>query len=586
MSEEPFSTTQKQSAVVELAQTKPALRNLVRNRLTTKYLWWSLLVALIPLLGFASLYDSYFSSLVTRITQEQLATRMAATQNEFRVFIRERTYELEALADQLDNPQFYQLNGREYLSPELESLLRLQVDASSVYAVAFFSESGELAWTFPEAQSIATTQNSFPFEDLELIGPTDYTTNRPASVVLRKTKFNSQQGKGSIGLVLRFNSLTEIMRNLDHSSTYRVLLQIAQGKAYDVVGQPVNINHKSTQQVALLAGWSLHVIQDQQWVISPAERMRYWLIFLMVCTIGGLFWLHMSISRRLNRQVETLIESVEQVAQGNLETPVTHVKGIEMRRLTLAIERMRLQLKSFIRSTLDIERRATLGQLSAGLAHDIRNPLTTIRTTVDALARREKDPENKEMMGIVEEEIDRVNEVLENLLNFARPREPQASAIDGLDLLNSIAVLVGASARNQGVSISVNRTVDNIGQEQGKLVLWADEGHLRQVLMNLVLNALEAMSLTGSHIELQVWRVKREIALQVKDNGHGMSAQTQAHILEPFYTTKAAGTGLGLAICGTLIESNGGRMDIQSQINIGTTVTVFMPMSVNRKGKL
>ncbi|WP_417225679.1 ATP-binding protein [Amphritea sp.] len=544
-----------------------------KNRLATKYLWLSLLVALVPLVGFAGLYDAYFSQLVTRLTEEQLSTPIAAKQNEFRVFLRERKFELQALADQFDNPEFYTLDGRHSISAELEGLLRLQVDTGSVYGVVFFDPQGRVAWTFPEEQRVmqASLKHVNKFEDVELVGPSAYSIERPSAVILRQPSNADRQTKnqGSIGLMLRFNSLTEVFRGLGQGSSVRVLLQAGNHQVYDVVGQPVSITHRSTQQRTLLPGWILHVIEDPELVMTPMEGMRYWLLLLMACTVAGLLWLHMSISRRLNRQVESLIDSVEKVARGNLETPVTIVKGVEMQRLTQAIERMRLQLKAFIRSTLAIERQATLGQLAAGLAHDIRNPLTTIRTTIAALSRREKDPENQEMMALVEEEIDRVNDVLENLLNFARPRDPLASRIDTAELLNSIVILVGASARNQGIQLTVDCP-------EG-LAVWADEGHIRQVLMNLIINALEAMSVKGSAIQLRALRLANEVALSVSDDGQGMPEEIQAHIMEPFYTTKPAGTGLGLAICATLAKSNGGRMTIESLDTSGTTVTVFLP---------
>ncbi|MEH6823774.1 MAG: ATP-binding protein [Motiliproteus sp.] len=545
----------------------------VANRLATKYLWLSLLVALVPLVGFASLYDAYFSQLVTRLTEEQLATRMAATQNEFRVFIRERKFELEALADQFDNTDLFTPAGRQTISPELESLLRLQVDARSVYGVVFYDHQGRIAWTFPEEQQTdpSSVTRSYDFEGAQLVGPFPYSIERPAGIILRQhfmPNTHSEQS-GDIGLIIRFNSLTEILRGLDQSSTFRVFLQAGDGNTYDVLGQPVNISDAPTQQLDLLPGWSLHVIQNPNLVMSSVERMRYWLILLMACTVAGLLWLHMSVSRRLNRQVESLIHSVEKVAQGDLDTPVSAVQGAEMHRLTQAIERMRLQLKTFIRATLKIERQATLGQLAAGLAHDIRNPLTTIRTTIVALSRREPDPENREMMAVIEEEIDRVNDVLEHLLNFARPREPHAKRVDAAKLLSSISALVGASARNQSIELKI--------QCQNSLLLWADEGHLRQVLMNLILNALQAMSVKGRTISLQAMRHNDEIALSVTDDGQGMSAEIQTHIMEPFFTTKPAGTGLGLATCATLVKSNDGRMIIDSTEGKGTRVTLFLP---------
>lgn len=549
------------------------------NSLTAKYLWFSLFLALVPLIGFASLYDSYFSQLVTRLTEEQLATRMAATQNEFRVFLRERKFELEALADQFDNPEFFTERGRQEISSELEVLLRLQVDAVSVYGVVFYDNQGRIAWTFPKEIEAAAPfpTNMADFEGAELMGPTPYSIEHPSWVILRQSIL-SKTNKNRIGLVIRFNSLAETLRGLDQGNIFRVFLRAGDGNTYDVVGQPVKITKTSTQQSTLLPNWSLHVIQTPNSVMSSVERMRYWLILLVGGTVASLLWLHMSISRRLNRQVESLIQSVEKVALGDLDTPVTTAQGSEIRRLTFAIERMRLQLKTFIRSTLKIERQATLGQLAAGLAHEIRNPLTTIRTTVVALSRRESIPEHKEMMNVITEDIDRVNEVLEHLLNFARPRDPQATQVDALSLLNSISILGGASARNQGIKLTI--------ESARGLQLWVDEGHVRQILMNLIINALQAMSVRGSTICLQAIKHENEIELSVTDDGQGMSEAIKAHIMEPFFTTKPAGTGLGLATCNTLVNSNGGRMSIDSVENEGTRVCLFFPVTPSIKSNV
>jgi len=577
------------SAASTTIKTLPRQR--LNNRLATKYLWLSLLVALVPLMGFAGLYDAYFSQLVTRLTEEQLATRIAATQNEFRVFIRERKFELEALADQLDNPALFSRNGRTHLSAELESVLHLQVDARSVYGVVFFDPQGRIAWTFPEQQQMNATSlaSIYDFEEAELIGPTPYSIERPARVILRKAVSQSSAqhnnhntpnpasidsttpSAAGIGLMVRFNSLTEILRDLNQISALQVFLQAGDGNIYDVVGQPVNLAQTLTQQRPLLPGWALHVVQNNALAMPPAERMRYWLITLMAGTVAGLLWLHMSISRRLNQQVESVINSVEQVARGNLDTPISTVQGTEMYRLTDAVERMRLQLKTVIRSTVEIERQATLGQLAAGLAHDIRNPLTTIRTTVVALARREKDPENKDMMRLVEEEINRVNNVLEHLLNFARPREPHASAINVQTLLNSITTLVSASARQQHITLQT--------QCDDTLMFWVDEGHIRQVLMNITLNALEAMSVRGHTITLSAEGKGNTTIVRIIDDGPGIPEAIQTQVMEPFFTTKSAGTGLGLAICATLIKSNSGTLAIDSTEHKGTTLSITLPAS-------
>lgn len=183
------------------------------------------------------------------------------------------------------------------------------------------------------------------------------------------------------------------------------------------------------------------------------------------------------------------MQGVEQLAAGDLESPIRQSASHEMRRLTQAIERMRHQLKQVIRSTLEIDRQASLGQVAAGLAHDIRNPLTTMQTTLQALARREGKAEHRQMLLMLTEEIDRVNEVISNLLDFARPREPQRECLALPALFEGIGALVNASARRQNISLQIDCPPT--------MTLYADAGHLRQILMNLLLNALQAMPTAG-----------------------------------------------------------------------------------------
>jgi len=552
--------------------------------LTSQYLWLSLLVALIPLLSFAALYDSYFSQLVARITDGRIATQLAATRNEFRSYLRERQYELEALTDQFDNPNIFTPEGYSSLPPELKSLLRLQLDDQALYGIAFFDSQQNLLWSFPDqvlSQTDYLAMQQYPattFEETELIGPSVHSWNRPPALLMRRTITLGSQASPdetpSIALVLRFNSLATIPDRLQLSGIYKTLLHSPDGRSYDIVGQPVT-PIRAYSQHELTSGWSLQLMHNSDLVEPPSARMRYWLITLVAGTAASLMLLHWFLSRRLKRQVDTLVQNVEQVAHGDLETPVQQLNTAEMGRLTLAIERMRRQLKKIINSTVDMERQASLGQLAAGLAHDIRNPLTTICTTIQTLARRERNGTHREMLEMVEEEIERVNDVIENLLNFARPRPPQAEPLIAREVYESLAVLVSASARRQQVSLEIQCDAD--------ICFYADSGHIRQILMNLILNALQGMQLTGGRILLSARESHGQTILVIMDNGPGIPPDILPHITEPFFTTKETGTGLGLAICQVLAASNNASLNIHSQLNQGTRVELVCPTNTNWK---
>lgn len=551
--------------------------------LSSQYLWLSLVVALVPLLSFTALYDSYFAQLVNRITDGRLATHLAATRNEFRTYLRERQYALEALSDQFDRSDIFTHQGYQTLSPELKSLLRLQLDDQTVYGIAFFDARDNLLWSFP-AQALTQTRYQqmqrspvSRFEAVDLIGPGEHSWNAPPAVLMRKkvtfSSLTPAANAPSIALILRFNTLAGIPRNLQLGGVYKTLLRTPDGNSYDTVGQPISPSGRFSQH-ELIPGWALKLVQNAELIEPPSARMRYWLIALVAGTAVSLLLLHWYLSRRLKRQVDILVQSVEQVANGDLETPVKQLNSAEVGRLTLAIERMREQLKQVISSTVDMERQASLGQLAAGLAHDIRNPLTTIRTTIQALVRRERNPMHRDMLEMVEEEIERVNEVITNLLNFARPRPPQAELIRVGELYEGLVALVNASARRQQVTLGM--TCD------AKLCIHADAGHMRQILMNLILNALQSMQASGGHIQLIADEDKGDILLTVTDNGPGIPSALLPRITEPFFTTRETGTGLGLAICQVLAASNDATLHISSRVDRGTSVELRCPTPENR----
>lgn len=564
-------------------------------RMSTRYLWLSLVAALVPLLSFAALYDGYFSQLVTRITDERLATRMAATENEFSVYLKERQYELATLADQFDDPRIFTPGGAAYLPRELRDLLTLQAEHQTLYGIAFFDAQQNLVWTFPEDalnKERYTRIRDMPvsrFDNVELIGPEPHSWSRPPALLMRgdvQTSTLEQETRSpSIALILRFNTLTAIPRTLQVGGVFKPLISVPDGRTYDIVGQPVDSAQKIISRYQMAPGWTLQLVQNRELVEPPSAQMRYWLILLVIGTAAALLIIHLAISRRLKRQVDTLVHSVEQVAAGDLESPIAQVSSDEMSRLTQSIERMRHQLKQVIRSTLEIERQASLGQVAAGLAHDIRNPLTTMHTTLQALVRREPNPEHREMLLMLDEEIDRVNDVIGNLLNFARPRDPQRELVALPELFDSLTALVNASARRQNVFIDIDCP-------EG-LSVYADAGQLRQILMNLTLNALQAMR-GGGRITYSASQTDKDTALYVSDNGPGMPEEILSRATEPFFTTKETGTGLGLAICQTLAVRNGAQLSIETatgnsdsskEITAGTRVTLRFPHYDNEQIK-
>ncbi len=219
---------------------------------------------------------------------------------------------------------------------------------------------------------------------------------------------------------------------------------------------------------------------------------------------------------------------------------------------------------------------ASLGQLAAGLAHEIKNPLAGIQGALEILKQdvAEEDP-NSELYGEMLGELNRVNQTLQTLLQSARPAPARLAVTDLRQVLEDIRLLLEPGLRRQKVSL-----VSELGKED--LVAKVDEPKLRQVLINLIQNAAESME-HGGEITLRASAFTENggVILAVQDNGPGISEANQRRIFDPFFTTKFGGTGLGLAISRSIVEQHGGTLQVQSEPGEGTTFYILLPGSLS-----
>lgn len=236
-------------------------------------------------------------------------------------------------------------------------------------------------------------------------------------------------------------------------------------------------------------------------------------------------------------------------------------------RLAQAYEELRDTSESLRRA----ERLAALGQLSAGIAHEIRNPLGSIKGAVEILtADLPPGHPKEEFARIVRQEIRRISRLIEDFLRFARPPEPRVSRVKVAELVASAVRLIEGQAAKQGILIE---------QRIETFELAADEDQLRQVVLNLCMNALEAMTEGGRlRIEGRLGEDPDWYLLRVADTGAGLARGEWEHIFDPFYTTKPHGTGLGLSICHQLVRNHGGELNVEENPGEGLAFVVRLPL--------
>lgn len=225
------------------------------------------------------------------------------------------------------------------------------------------------------------------------------------------------------------------------------------------------------------------------------------------------------------------------------------------------------------------DRMATLGELAAGAAHEIRNPLTSIRSTIQYLQNRIDDQEDKSLAEGLILEVDRINDIIQDMLSFAKPEELKIEETDLNDLISQILRMVENSAKSRGIEISMDYQSRND-------TIYVDRNLIKQAIINILMNSIQAIESPDGKIQIVVREIDQEkhlsgldsvFLVEIRDNGPGIPENLLDKIFDPFYTTKQEGTGLGLSITYSIIHRHGGEIEIQSELGKGTISKVKLP---------
>ena len=230
------------------------------------------------------------------------------------------------------------------------------------------------------------------------------------------------------------------------------------------------------------------------------------------------------------------------------------------------------EVRSLEREIERSQRLASVGRLAAGVAHEIRNPLSSIKGFATYFRERYRDiPEDKKTAEIMIQEVERLNRVIGQLLEFARPVAIQKRPTAIQTLIRHSLKMIEKDAREKRIRINAD-----IPRNLGEISIDADR--VNQVLLNLYLNAIEAMDSEGTlTVDIKQDNASKTLTIAVTDTGKGIERPDLDHIFDPYFTTKQTGTGLGLAIVHKIIESHGGEVRVESEPGAGTRVFIVLP---------
>jgi two-component system NtrC family sensor kinase len=304
---------------------------------------------------------------------------------------------------------------------------------------------------------------------------------------------------------------------------------------------------------------------------------RVALIALISIVLAGI--IAVPIARLITRPITALVEANRQLAQGDMTVRVQPYGTGELAELGHSFNKLAENLESTQRELLHKERLASMGQLAAGVAHEINNPLGTILLFSEMLYKEagEGDPRRDDLRMIVNE-TNRCKVIVADLLNFARQQEVLAQEVDVNALIERVVEVVSLQPIFERVELVYYLDPD-------LPIIQADPAQLEQVFVNLINNAAEAMNGVGA-ITLSTRQVNPSyIEIQVTDTGCGIPEENLGRIFTPFFTTKVPGkgTGLGLSIVYGIIKMHSGQITVHSEVGQGATFTLTLPVKTQKR---
>ena len=332
--------------------------------------------------------------------------------------------------------------------------------------------------------------------------------------------------------------------------------------------------------------WSLAVtiptVAYRKEAMAIRDRVIQAVVLTLVFAVAGVTIL----GYYLFRPVRRLVEATKRIAAGDLTHEIAIQSSDELGDLTQSFNRMVKNLARTQAELVHSEKLISLGRLSAGVAHEIRNPLNAMKGGIVHLKRRRpEDPLVQEYTKLVSEEIDRLSMFVTDFLYFSRESKPNPVPTDINRLIQSTRQLFEERAKENDIRFH-NQLAENLP------LLSVDPHQIEQVLVNIVINAMDALP-DGGDITFTTRLIKkpglaengtaRLFRLTVMDNGIGIPAASLQNVFDPFFSTKEDGTGLGLPLSLGIVENHGGRIRISSQEGIGTSVIIEWPADTDPK---
>jgi signal transduction histidine kinase len=316
-------------------------------------------------------------------------------------------------------------------------------------------------------------------------------------------------------------------------------------------------------------GWGLIAEMDAAEAFAPLARLRRDAILVAILTMAGVLVVVALISRSIAKPIQELAAASLEVSRGKLDSSVAIRLHDELGELGERFNGMVQSLRESQRQLVQSERLAAIGELAASVVHEIRNPLSAVKMNLQILESKcATDPVIAEHFRLARTQTERLESMLSELLDYSKPVTLHRRAIPVADLLRDALQHFEGGLHNISVEKHLSDSLPPVN---------VDPGRIAQVLLNLLLNAQQAMH-EGGRITISAEQSENTVRLAVADTGPGIARENLPRVFEPFFTTRKQGTGLGLPNARKIIEAHGGTIRIHNREGHGAVVEILIPV--------
>ncbi len=338
--------------------------------------------------------------------------------------------------------------------------------------------------------------------------------------------------------------------------------------------------HSSDKRIIALLEMDLEEIPMAAFIYKTQLRS----VIISFLALGVLIFITLRLFEKIiNRPLSQLKNKMNQVQGGNLHVQLRPLKNDDIGDLTQSFNIMVSNLRLAKQQIEELHGRelekaghlASMGELAAGLAHEIKNPIAGIKGALEVINQRTDpaDPQ-KEIFTEILQQIDRIYNIVQDLLSYARPREINLKPVNPNECIQRAVTFAQSQTQQKDIKFHMEKSKEEIQ-------ILCDENKIQEVILNLLINSIAAIEEKGE-ISIDLNQQKdRWLEIAIRDDGKGIKAEHLTQVFDPFFTTRRRGTGLGLSICKKTIEAHKGSIDVQSEEGKGTVFTIRLSL-INR----